>query len=768
MRRNNHGAQAAHREESYIRFTVKNRRIIIMATLAAAFLGGHSSWAQFPIALEPKHYAWSDASLSPDVRADMVLKEMTLDEKISLLHGQGMPFGSTGPTESNGGAGYTNSIPHLGIPAIQMADSAYGVTRGAAAGRYSTVLPNNLAAASAWDPQAAFEYGALIGRELRNQGYSMTLGGGINLPREPRNGRTFEYMGEDPLLAGILDGNVVKGMQSQFVISDLKHYALNDQESGRNAVNVNIDKRSMRETDLRVFEIAMSIAEPGGVMCSYNRVNGDFACENNYLLNEVLKKDFRFKGFVLSDWGGTHSTANASHNGLDMEQPGKIFFGDELKKAVESGDISQDEVNEHVHRVLRTIFASGLFDHPVVKQVPDIEKGAELAQRLAEKSIVLLKNEHSLLPLESGIRTVAVIGGHADAGVITGGGSAQVDAPGGSAVPPLPPSGNIPMARFMRQQWLPSSPLKALSVALLASKVIFNSGDDVAAAAAAAKQADVAIVFAWQWESEGFDLPTLHLAKEQNALIEAVAAANPQTVVVLETGSPAAMPWIDKVAAVVEAWYPGIRGAEALANILTGKVNPSGKLAITFPKSDDDLPHPKLVLPPRESQMNFGGGGDISARARAAKGLPPFQISYDDGLKVGYKWYDAEKKAVLFPFGFGLSYTTFAYSGLAVKAGDGLSVSFTVKNTGKRAGTEIAQVYTGFPDAAGEPPKRLIGWTRVDLAPGEQKTVTVAVDHDRLTVYDEASDSWKLVPGNYNVQVGGSSRDLPLHQETSM
>ena len=719
MEKHSHAAQGAHREEFWMTFTAKSRRIIILAALAAAFLGGHWLWAQLPRAPEPKHYAWSDASLSPDERADMLLKEMTLDEKISLLHGQGMPFGSTGPTESNGGAGYINSIPHLGIPAIQMADSAYGVARGATAGRYSTALPNNLAAASAWDPQAAFEYGALIGRELRNQGYSMTLGGGINLPREPRNGRTFEYMGEDPLLAGILDGNVVKGMQSQFVIGDLKHYALNDQESGRNAVNVNIDKRSMR---------------------------------------------------VLSDWGGTHSTAKASHNGLDMEQPGKIFFGDELKKAVESGGISQDELDEHVHRVLRTIFASGLFDHPVAKQVPDIDKGAELAQRLAEKSIVLLKNEHSVLPLESGIRTVAVIGGHADAGVISGGGSAQVDAPGGSAVPPPSPSGNNPTSRFMRQQWLPSSPLKALTVALLACKVTFNSGDDAAAAAAAAKQADVAIVFAWQWESEGFDLPTLHLASEQNALIEAVAAANPKTVVVLETGSPATMPWIDKVAAVVEAWYPGIRGAEALANILTGKVNPSGKLAITFPRSDDDLPHPKLVLPPPESQMNFGGGGgDISARmARAAKGLPPFQISYDEGLKVGYKWYDAEKKAVLFPFGFGLSYTTFAYSGLSVKAGDGLSVSFTVKNTGKRAGTEIAQVYTAFPDAAGEPPKRLIGWTRVDLAPGEQETVTVAIDHDRLTVYDEASDSWKLVPGNYNVQVGGSSQDLPLHQKASM
>lgn len=749
---------------------VQTKRVSHAVILVAAFCMAHWCVAQFPGMPQPKHYAWSDTNLSPDERADMVIKEMTLDEKFSLLHGQGMPFFSAnpGPTESNGGAGYTNSIPRLGIPAIQMADSAYGVTRGAAMGRYSTALPNNLAAASAWDPQGAFEYGELIGRELRNEGYSMTLGGGVNLSREPRNGRTFEYQGEDPLLAGTLAGNFVKGAQSQFIIGDLKHYAINDQESGRNAVNANIDKRSMRETDLRAFEIAIGVAEPGGVMCSYNRVNGDFACENDYLLNEVLKKDFHFKGFVLSDWGGTHSSVKASHAGLDMEQPAKTFFGDELKAAVDSGAVSQDELNDHVHRVLRTIFASGLFDHPVVKQVPDVEKGAELAQSLAEKSIVLLKNEHAVLPLGTAVHTVAVIGGHADAGVLTGGGSAQVDAPGGSAVPP-PPPGNNPMARFLRQQWLPSSPLRALTVALPSAKVSYYSGEDVAAAAAAAKQADVAIVFGWQWESEGFDLPTLDLPKEQNALIEAVAAANPRTIVVLETGSPATMPWIDKVAGVVEAWYPGIRGAEALANVLTGKVNPTGKLAITFPKSDADLPHPTLVMPPPESQMNFGGGGDISARmARMAKGLPPFQTTYDEALKVGYKWYDAEKKAALFPFGFGLSYTSYAYSGLTAKSGDGIAVSFTVKNTGKRAGTEIAQVYTGFPDAAGEPPKRLIGWTRVDLAPGEQKHVTVQVDRDRLTVYDEASDSWKLVPGSYNVQVGGSSQDLPLHQQVSL
>jgi beta-glucosidase len=319
------------------------------------------------------------------------------------------------------------------------------------------------------------------------------------------------------------------------------------------------------------------------------------------------------------------------------------------------------------------------------------------------------------------------------------------------------------MESFMRPAWMPSSPLRALVAKLPTAKVTYVSGDDVAAAAAAAKAADVAIVFGYQWESEGIDLPTLALAPEQNSLIEAVAAANAKTVVVLETGSPATMPWIDKVAGVVEAWYPGIRGAEALASILTGKVNPTGKLAITFPKSDADLPHPMIVQPPKESTMDFSNiGGDIS------KGLPPFQTSYDEKLKVGYKWYDAEKKPVLFPFGFGLSYTTYAYSELTVKSGDALAVSFTVKNTGKRVGTEIAQVYASLPDSAGEPPKRLIGWARVELAPGESKLVSIPVAQDRLTIFDEGTDDWKLVPGSYNVMAGGSSRDLPLHQAVTL
>jgi beta-glucosidase len=712
---------------------------------------------------EPKHFLWSDKSLSPDQRADLVIKEMTLDEKILLLHGQGMPFSATGPTESNGGAGYSKAIPRLGIPAIQMADSAYGVTRAAASGRYATALPNNLAAASSWDPDLAFQYGALIGRELRNQGYSMSLGGGVNLTREPRNGRTFEYQGEDPLLSGTLVGNFAKGVQSEHIIGDLKHYAVNDQESGRNSVNANIDKRSMRETDLLAFQIALGISNAGGVMCSYNRVNGDYACENQYLLNDVLKKDFNFKGFVLSDWGGTHSTMKASHAGLDQEQPDSHFFGDDLKNAVQSGEVSQEELNDHVHRILRTIFNSGLWDDPVVRQVPDIHGGLEIAQHVAENSIVLLKNENSVLPLKPAeLHSVVLVGGHADKGVLTGGGSAQVDSPGGSPIASSA-QGEGFESMFRRQQWLPSSPLHALRAQLPEKVVSYVGGEDLASAVSAAKAADVAIVFAYQWESEGADLPTLRLPDDQEKLIESIAAANPRTIVVLESGSPVTMPWIEKVAGVIEAWYPGIRGAEALAEILVGKFNPTAKLAITFPKDDSDLPHPALVLPPPESRPPRRMGMDGSSfMASMAKGLPPFQVYYDEKLEVGYKWYEAREKSVLFPFGFGLSYSTYEYSDLAVSPGKTVSVTFSVKNVSNAAGTEIAEIYASLPSQAGEPPKRLVGWSRIKLLPGESKQVSIPISDDRLKIYDEESNNWRLVPGTYTIRVGGSSQNLPL------
>jgi beta-glucosidase len=699
-------------------------------------------------------------SLSPDERADMALKQMTLDEKISLMHGTGM--GELGPMSplhvgSNGGAGYVVPIPRLGIPAIQMSDAAYGVRASGENGRYSTALPNNQASAASWDLDAAREYGALIGRELRAQGYNMSLGGGVNLTREPRNGRTFEYLGEDPILAGRMVGQVMTGLQAQHVLGDIKHYALNDQESGRNAVNVNVSKRAMRESDLLAFEIGVKDGDIAAVMCSYNRINGDYACENKYLLTDVLKKDWEYKGFVLSDWGGTHSTAKASAAGLDHEEPGEWFYGEPLKMAVQSGKVPMAEIDDHVHRILRSMFATGVIDDPPVKSVVDVAGGLEVAQRIEESSIVLLKNEGGQLPLDSSkVRSIAVIGPHADVGMISGGGSAQVDPPGGNAIMP-PGKGNT---TWQMHVWFPTSPLKSVRAKAAGANVQFDSGENPDKAAALAKNCEVAIVFAYQWESEGMDLPSLSLPENQDQLIAKVAAANPHTIVVLETGSAVTMPWVGNVSAIAEAWYGGSRGAEAVANVLFGVVNPSGKLPVTFPKSDADLPHREIVKPGPESiDHNW---------AETMKGPAPFQIQYDEGLKVGYKWYDAENKEVLFPFGFGLSYTTFSYSNLKVSSSNGAHVSFTVTNTGNRAGAEVAEVYAALPASAQEPPKRLVGWSKVKLNAGESKDVTVDVEPKFLSIFNEQQNAWQLVPGEYQIMAGPSSRDLPLKQALNL
>ncbi|HSZ61994.1 MAG TPA: glycoside hydrolase family 3 C-terminal domain-containing protein [Terriglobales bacterium] len=708
---------------------------------------------------------WMNRSLTPDERAALVVKEMTLDEKISLLHGTGMvglsPM-SPLAVKSDGGAGYVVGIPRLGIPDIQMSDAAYGVRNSGENGRYSTALPNNLASAASWDLDAAYEYGALIGRELRAQGYNMSLGGGVNLTREPRNGRTFEYLGEDPVLAGKMVGQVMKGEQAQHVIGDMKHYALNDQESGRNAVNVNIDKRSMRESDLLAFEIGLRESDVAAVMCSYNRVNGDFACENKYMLTDVLKKDWNFKGFVLSDWQGTHSVAKASAAGLDHEEPGEIFYGEAMKKAVESGTVPLAEVNDHVHRILRSMFAAGVIDDPPQKSVVDVIGGFEVAQKIAEQSIVLLKNGGAQLPLDaSKLRTVAVIGAHSDVGMLSGGGSAQVDPPGGNAIMP-PGEGRT---TWQAHIWFPTSPLKVIQARVPGAKVQYDPGTDLSTAAALAKTADVAIVFAHQWESEGMDLESLSLPDRQDDLIAKVAEANPHTIVVLENGSPVTMPWAGQVAAIVEAWYPGSRGADAVGSVLFGDVNPSAKLPITFPRSDGDLPHPTLVKPPRKSNTD---PSDPEPWRAIAKGLPAFQVTYDEGLKVGYKWYDAERKDVLFPFGYGLSYTSYSYSDLKVTSGKSVRLSFHLANTGARAGAEIAEVYAVLPASAGEPPKRLVGWSKVKLDPGENKEVTIEIDPWYLSIFNVDRDAWQSLPGEYTFLVGGSSRDLPLKESVNL
>ena len=473
---------------------------------------------------------WMNSSLSPEERAELVLKQMTLDEKIALLHGNGMQHAPQWQMPlthlSNGGAGYVEGVKRLGIPPIFMSDAAYGVRDSGANGRYSTALPSDVAAASSWDTQGACEYGTLIGRELRAQGFNMSLGGGMNLTREPRNGRTFEYAGEDPLLAGTMVGNLMKCEQAQHVIGDMKHFVLNDQETGRNIVNVVISKRAMQESDLLAFHIGIEIANPGAVMCSYNRINGDYACENRYTLHDVLKKDWGYKGFVVSDWDGTHSTEKASAAGMDQEQPMANYFGPALMQAVQDGKVPMAEIDEHARRVLYAEFVSGIVDNPIEKGVVDVEGGLDIARQLEEKSIVLLKNDKAVLPLDAAkIRSIAVIGGHADVGMISGGGSAQVDPAGGNAIAP-PGQG---ATHWQDHIWFRTSPLEALRAKLPNAKIEFNSGQDSTAAAALAKSAEVAIVFAYQWTAEGMDLATLSLPDNQEALIEQVASANPHT-----------------------------------------------------------------------------------------------------------------------------------------------------------------------------------------------------------------------------------------------
>jgi len=411
-------------------------------------------------------------------------------------------------------------------------------------------------------------------------------------------------------------------------------------------------------------------------------------------------------------------------------------------------------LDDMVHRILRTMFAFGVIDHPPVIKPIDAAAGAAVAQRVEEQGAVLLKNAANVLPLNaSSLHSIAVIGSHADVGVLSGGGSAQVEPVGGNAVLPkeIPPG---PAGFLAVWVWDPSSPLRAIRAKAPNAKVSYDDGTDSPAAAKMARGSDVAIVFVHQHTHEGADLPNLSLPDNQDELVKQVAAANSHTVVVLENGDPVLMPWLDSAKAVLESWYPGQRGGEAIANILFGEVNPSGKLPISFPKSEADLPHLTIPAPPPSNQP-------------PSSELSPTQVfidaNYTEGLKVGYRWYDAENKEPLFPFGFGLSYTTFSYSQLKVASGKSVEVSFSVKNTGLRAGAEVAQVYLGLPASAGEPPKRLVAWEKVQLDPGQSRAVTLLLEPQLMSVFNVVNNAWELIPGDYRVSVGGSSRDTPLN-----
>jgi len=731
---------------------------MLLCAVAATAFAAFSAFAQGVGVPKPDNRPWMNKSLSPDERADLVMKEMTLDEKMNFVHGtgwNGLREGAEIPKGSLGGAGYVEGVPRLGIPGINMADSAVGVRLAAQGSHYATLLPSVLGAACSWDKDALFLYGSVIGRELRDMGYNMSIGGGVDLARDPRNGRNFEYAGEDPLLAGTMVGELAKGVQANQVMGDIKHYAFNDQETGRTTVNVLIDQRAARESDLLAFQVAIGMAHPAGVMCSYNRDTitppggTDWSCENDYLLNQVLKKDWEFKGFVLSDWGGTHSTVHAAESGLDQEQPGSQYFGDPLKAAVQGGKVPMSRLDDAVHRVLRSMFANGVIDNPPVTQVPDPFRGRDDAEHIADESIVLLKNGDGILPLNAGsVQSIAVIGSHADVGVLSGGGSAQVDAPGGNAINPHPGGAN-----WMEPVYFPSSPLKEIRKQSPNAKVEYDPGTDAAAAAKLAGASQVAIVFVNQPMSEGRDSKTIDLPDHQDALVDAVAAANPHTIVVIESGGPVGMPWAEKVQGIIEAWYPGIGGAQSLVGILFGEVNPSGRLAISFAKSDDQLPHPDV--PGMNLVTHPGAGG----HHRPGE-MPLFDAATTEGVRVGYKWFESEKKEPLFPFGFGLSYTTYSFSGLKASRQE---VTFMVRNTGNRAGTEVAQVYAVLPVSTGESTfKRLVAWDRVDLGAGESKTVTLKLDPLYLSIFDLGKNSFVVAPGDYVIFAGSSSADSVL------
>ncbi|HLW93700.1 MAG TPA: glycoside hydrolase family 3 C-terminal domain-containing protein [Roseiarcus sp.] len=669
---------------------------------------------------------------------------MTQQEKLTLVRGGlGAPWGrEPKPRGAIGSAGYVPGVPRLGIPPLQETDAELGIANPGfiRRGDTATAMPSNLALASTFDLAAARRQGEAVGAEARAKGFSALLGGAGNLIRDPRGGRNFEYFSEDPLLTGLMDGNAVAGVESRHLISTVKHFALNDQETDRVVLDAKIDRAAARESDLLAFEIAIEQGRPGSVMCAYNQVNDAYACENPWLLNKVLKTDWRFPGFVMSDWGAVHSTDAAALAGLDQESGDQLdtqnFFEAPLARAAKDGAVPEARLDDMARRILTSIFADGVYDDPPQQDPIDVAAGDRAALDIAREGIVLLKND-AVLPIAQNAARIAVIGAHADRGVLSGGGSSQVVPRGGVAARER---SNLVEGDLIFD---PSSPLEAIRRQLPKTQVDYDDGRDPARAAALAAKAEIAIVFADQWMTETADAPDLKLPDGQDALIETVARANPRTVVVLETGGPVLMPWLDKTAAVLEAWYPGQQGGQAIAEILAGAVNPSGHLPVTFPARESQLPRAKTPGDPKGAPRGpVGRGGHYGAI---------FSAEYNEGAAVGYKWFAARGERPLFPFGFGLSYATFQLRDLAVAVrGDIVEASVSIKNVGDRNGAGVAQFYLSAAPSA-DIPLRLIGWARADLRPGEERRVSITVDPRLLARFDEPADCWRISAGTYAV-----------------
>lgn len=704
---------------------------------------------------------WMNTALSPDERARLAVEAMTLDEQISLMRTQigfgllslGIPLPDSVPETMRkhtpegalGSAGFIPAVPRLGLPAIQMTDASLGVGNLGGflrRGDEATALPSSLALAGSFNTELARQAGRVVGAEAHAKGFNVQLAGGVNLTREPRNGRNFEYAGEDPLLAGLIIGETIAGIQDEHVVSTSKHYALNSQETGRFVYDARIDEGALRESDLLAFEIAHDRGQPGAVMCAYNRINGVYGCESPFLLNQVLKSEWKYPGWVMSDWGAVHSLTPALDAGLDQESPQDDSHFSTLKAEVEAGRVPASRVAESARRILRSLFAVGAVDSPAAPGgAIDKDAHAAVAEQIALQGMVLLKNEGGVLPLAATAKKIVVIGGFADRGVIAGGGgSSQVMPYGGSF---RDTRGREGVAALLTPVYGLDSPLKALQARRPDADIQFDDGSDPARAAALARTADVAIVFATRPEEEGLDAENLLFPHGQDDLIAAVAAANPRTVAVLETGNPTAMPWLSRTAAVLQAWYPGQRGGQAIARLLTGDASPSGRLPMTFPASVQQLPRPEIP------------GFDPTMRTPLGLGKPvePFNLDINEGSDVGYRWFERTDAKPMFAFGYGLTYTTFDYRRPSFRGGDGLTAEVTLTNTGSRPGVEVAQLYAAPPGRT----HRLVGWARVELQPGESRRVTLSADPRLLASWDAEAKGWRRAGGRFDAYIGRSA-----------
>ncbi|WBO21956.1 beta-glucosidase family protein [Sphingomonas abietis] len=689
---------------------------------------------------------WQDRAKSPAVRAAALEQALTTDEKLSLVHGiWPVPWtrapGEALPAGAVPGAGYVPGVPRLGIPALTETDASLGVSNpsNVRAGDFATALPSGLAMASTFDPDSAYRADAMIAGEARAKGFNVLLTGGVNLARDPRNGRNFEYYGEDPLLSGLMGGAAIRGAQSQHVIATVKHFALNDSETNRNFSNSVIAEAPMRESDLLAFEIAIEQGHPASVMCGYNLVNGAYDCGNAPLLDGVLKGDWQYPGFVMSDWGAVKATDFAL-DGLDQQSAEETdkqrWFGAPLAEAVRTGHVPDARLSDMVRRILYGQIASGAFDAPVAPGgTIDYAADAAVSRQVATAGMVLLKNDHAILPLARSARTILVIGDYVEKGVMSGGGSSNVI--GKPDQPAAPMSGETLFAQYVKEQYHPSPPLAAIRARAPQAHVLFDNGRNAAEAARKAKLADLVIVFGNQWMTEDSDAPNIDLPRGQDAMIAGVAAANPHTVVVLQTGGPVAMPWLDHVPAVLEAWYSGQQGGEAIADILFGDANPSGRLPITFPRSIAQTPRPPVL-----------DGADLPDGVQ-------FDVRYPEGADIGYRWFAKTGQTPLFAFGHGLSYTRFRYADLVVRGGKTPTASFTVTNVGDRAGADVPQLY--LTRAPGGPARRLLGFRRVMLAPGASQRVQLPLDARLLSRFDPAAHAWSLDGGTYRISLSQAS-----------